>query len=117
MRRVEACIESHGRHFEHLYECTLSAVTHKLNVSRHMLMWTFLLVLVCAVLYRHHEDCTCIFNYTCQSLPENTVATKITDKLTVDGQGLSSHECRYEFVQCTDFMFINGLVRKSNPGQ
>jgi hypothetical protein len=25
----------------------VSAVTHKLNVSRHMLIWTFFLVLVC----------------------------------------------------------------------
>jgi hypothetical protein len=67
--------------------------------------------------YRHHEDCTRIFNYTCQSLRENTVASKITNKLTVDGQGLSSHECRYEFVQCMDYMLISALVRKSNPVQ
>jgi hypothetical protein len=34
MRRVEACTESHGGHYEHLiYECTrtLSAVTHKIK--------------------------------------------------------------------------------------
>jgi hypothetical protein len=42
MRRVEACTESHGGHFQHLlYKCTLSAITHKLNVSGHMLIWTF----------------------------------------------------------------------------
>jgi hypothetical protein len=29
------------------YKCTLSAITHKLNVSGHMLIWTFVLVLVC----------------------------------------------------------------------
>jgi hypothetical protein len=29
------------------YKCTFSAITHKLNVSGHMLMWTFFLVLVC----------------------------------------------------------------------
>jgi hypothetical protein len=29
------------------YKCTLSAITHKLNVSGHMLIWTFFLVLVC----------------------------------------------------------------------
>jgi hypothetical protein len=29
------------------YKCTLSAVTHKLNVSGKMLMWTFFLVSVC----------------------------------------------------------------------
>jgi hypothetical protein len=37
MRRIEACIEFHGRHFEHLYKCNLSVICHKLNVSRHML--------------------------------------------------------------------------------
>jgi hypothetical protein len=47
MGRVEACIESHGGHFEHLLRYTLSAITHILNVSGHMLMWTFCLVLVC----------------------------------------------------------------------
>jgi hypothetical protein len=35
MRHVEACTKYHGGHFDR------SAVTHKLNVSRHMLMWTF----------------------------------------------------------------------------
>jgi hypothetical protein len=36
MRRVEACIEPHGGHFGNLL-CTLSAITHKLNVSGHIL--------------------------------------------------------------------------------
>jgi hypothetical protein len=31
MKRVEACIESHSAHVEHLLKCTLSALTHKLN--------------------------------------------------------------------------------------
>jgi hypothetical protein len=38
MRCVEAFIESHGGHFEHLFKCILSAITHKLNVSGHMLI-------------------------------------------------------------------------------
>jgi hypothetical protein len=29
------------------YKCTLSAITHKLNVSGHILIWTFFVVLVC----------------------------------------------------------------------
>jgi hypothetical protein len=36
MRRVEACTESRGGHFEHVRRCTVSAVTNKLNVSGHM---------------------------------------------------------------------------------
>jgi hypothetical protein len=48
MRHVEVCTESRGGHFEHLfYKCTLSAVTHKLNVFGHMLIQTFFLVLLC----------------------------------------------------------------------
>jgi hypothetical protein len=31
------------------YKCALSAVHHKLNVSRHKLIWTFFLVLVCGI--------------------------------------------------------------------
>jgi hypothetical protein len=50
MRRVEACMESHGGHFEHLLQSTISAVAHKLNVSGHMLMCTFFLVLVRGIL-------------------------------------------------------------------
>jgi hypothetical protein len=42
MRRVEVCTESHGGHFQR----TLSAVTHKLNVSGRILIWTCFLVLV-----------------------------------------------------------------------
>jgi hypothetical protein len=45
MRRVEECIEFHERHFEN-YRSTLSAINHKLNVSGHMLIWIFVLVLV-----------------------------------------------------------------------
>jgi hypothetical protein len=48
-----------------------------------------------SVVYRHHEEYTCIFNYTCQSLRGNTAASKITNKLTVNDQGFSSHERRY----------------------
>jgi hypothetical protein len=46
-RLVEACTKSRGGHFEHSHKCPLSAVTCKLNVSGHMLIWTFFLVLVC----------------------------------------------------------------------
>jgi hypothetical protein len=35
---VEACDKSHGRHFEHLLKCTLSAITHKI-VYKYMDMW------------------------------------------------------------------------------
>jgi hypothetical protein len=47
MKRVEACTESHGGHFEHQFRCTLSAVTHKLNVSGYVFIWPFILVLIC----------------------------------------------------------------------
>jgi hypothetical protein len=47
MRRVEACVESHGGKFSTYYKCTLSAKTHKLNISGDMLICTSLLVLVC----------------------------------------------------------------------
>jgi hypothetical protein len=47
MKHVEACIEFCGGHFEHLYKCTLSAVTHRLNVSGHMLIWTFFFSCFC----------------------------------------------------------------------
>jgi hypothetical protein len=46
MRCVEAFIESHGGHFEHLYKCTLSSIAHKRNISGYMFTRTFLLVLV-----------------------------------------------------------------------
>jgi hypothetical protein len=40
MRHVEACTESQGGHFSthYLYKYTLSAMTHKLNISTHMLI-------------------------------------------------------------------------------
>jgi hypothetical protein len=42
MRRDEACIESHGGHFEHLYKSALSSIAHKRNVTRtHVDMLTF----------------------------------------------------------------------------
>jgi hypothetical protein len=43
MRCVEACIESHGGHSEHWLQMHFSAVTHKLNVSGHMLICSFFL--------------------------------------------------------------------------
>jgi hypothetical protein len=51
VRCVEAYIESHGGHLSTYYKCTLSAITHELNVSRYMLIWTLFLVLLC-------ETCT-----------------------------------------------------------
>jgi hypothetical protein len=48
MRGVDACIESHGEHFEHLLlYCTLSAISKTLNVSGHMLVNISFLVLAC----------------------------------------------------------------------
>jgi hypothetical protein len=44
MRRFEACTEFFRRTY---YKCTLSAVTHKLNVSGYILVWKFFLILVC----------------------------------------------------------------------
>jgi hypothetical protein len=49
MKLVEACIESHGDILSTYYKCTLSAITHKLNVSGLMLIWTFFLRLVCGI--------------------------------------------------------------------
>jgi hypothetical protein len=43
MRRAEACMESHDFILNTYCNCTLSAITHKLNVSGHMLIWTFFL--------------------------------------------------------------------------
>jgi hypothetical protein len=43
MRRVEGCTQSHGGQLSIYYKCTLSAVTHKLNISGHMLIWTLFL--------------------------------------------------------------------------
>jgi hypothetical protein len=48
--RVESCNKSHGGHIEHL-----------LNVSGHMLIWTFLLVLVCAT---RAQSLSAPFSYT-----------------------------------------------------
>jgi hypothetical protein len=47
MRRTEACIASHGDILSNYYKCILSAITHKLNVSRRMMIWTCFFVLVC----------------------------------------------------------------------
>jgi hypothetical protein len=47
MRRVEACIESHGGHFEHLLWTYSFSCNSELNVPGHMLIWTSFLVLVC----------------------------------------------------------------------
>jgi hypothetical protein len=43
------------------YKCTLSAVTHKLNVSGHILIWTFFLVLVCGI---RAQSLSAPFSYT-----------------------------------------------------
>jgi hypothetical protein len=43
------------------YECTLSAGTHKLNVSGHMLIRTFVLVLVCGT---RAQSLSASFSYT-----------------------------------------------------
>jgi hypothetical protein len=41
MGRVVVCIESHGEHLSTYYKYIISAITHKLNVSGHVLIWTF----------------------------------------------------------------------------
>jgi hypothetical protein len=43
------------------YKCTLSAITRKLNVSGHMLIWTFVLVLVCGT---RVQSLSAPFSYT-----------------------------------------------------
>jgi hypothetical protein len=43
------------------YKCTLSAITHKLNVSGHMLMCIFFLVLVCGT---RVQSLSALFSYT-----------------------------------------------------
>jgi hypothetical protein len=45
MTRVEACIESDGVYLSTYYKCTISAITHKLNVPGHMLILKYFLFL------------------------------------------------------------------------
>jgi hypothetical protein len=47
------------------YKCTLSAITHELNVSGHMLIWTFFLVLVCGI---RAQSLSAPFSYTAYRL-------------------------------------------------
>jgi hypothetical protein len=49
MRRVEAYIESHGGHFDHLLQMYSFSYNSQTNVFRHMLIRTFFLVLVCGI--------------------------------------------------------------------
>jgi hypothetical protein len=42
------------------YKCTLWAVTHKLNASGYMLVWTFCLILVCGT---HAQSLSASFTY------------------------------------------------------
>jgi hypothetical protein len=60
LRRVEVCIQSHGGHIS-TYKRTLSAIAHKLNVSRHILVWTFFLILVCGT---RAQSLSAPFTYT-----------------------------------------------------
>jgi hypothetical protein len=50
MRSIEACIKAHGGRFSTFHKCTLSAITHKLNVSGYISIWTFFLALECGTL-------------------------------------------------------------------
>jgi hypothetical protein len=43
------------------YKCTLSALIHKLNVSRHILIWTFFLVFLCGI---RAQNLSATFSYT-----------------------------------------------------
>jgi hypothetical protein len=45
IRLVEACIEFHEGHFEHL-KCTVSATTQKLDAFGHVLIWLFFFLLL-----------------------------------------------------------------------
>jgi hypothetical protein len=57
MRRVEMCIDFHGDNLSTYYKCTLSAITHKLNVFRRVLIWTVFLFWYMYV----YVSCTQIF--------------------------------------------------------
>jgi hypothetical protein len=61
MRRVEACIESHEDSLSTNYTRILSAITHKLNVPGHMLIWIFFLVYICGT---HAQILSSPFTYT-----------------------------------------------------
>jgi hypothetical protein len=45
----EACIESHGGHWNTYCKCTLSVISHQLYDSGHMFKWTSFLVFICGI--------------------------------------------------------------------
>jgi hypothetical protein len=49
------------------YKCTPSAITHKLNVSGHMMIWTFFLGLVCGT---HAQCLSTLISYTLYNSPK-----------------------------------------------
>jgi hypothetical protein len=70
--RIETCIESRRRYFEHF---SLSAISHKLNVSGYMAIWTFFLVftsgtcaqnLFATFSYTLYSCCDEFINLTCR---------------------------------------------------
>jgi hypothetical protein len=52
MRRVRAWIKSHEGNLSTCYKCTLSTVTHELNVAEHILILAFFLALVWVTLVK-----------------------------------------------------------------
>jgi hypothetical protein len=60
------------------FKCTLSTITHKLNVSGHILIWTFFLLLICGT---HAQSLSAPFSYTLYTGSADEQAKQITCKL------------------------------------
>jgi hypothetical protein len=64
--RDEACRDVYWISWRTFWaHCTLSATTHKLNVSGHTLMWTFFLVPVCG---NRAQNSSALFSYTLRAV-------------------------------------------------
>jgi hypothetical protein len=61
------------------YKCILSASTHKLSVSEHMFIWTFLLVLVCG---NYAQNLSAPLSYTLYKLLGFSPLANYTDRAT-----------------------------------
>jgi hypothetical protein len=74
----------------------LSAITHKLNVSRHMLIWTFFIVLICGT---HAQSMSSPFSYilyVCIQLYNLKRLSPVPiDKLCVGAFGFNSEPVSY----------------------
>jgi hypothetical protein len=60
MRRVEACIESHGGHFGHLFKCTLPAITHKIFFSGPLLLFIYIYIYIYIYIFVCVCVCVCV---------------------------------------------------------